>query len=584
DCPLTLYIHAAGPRLSRPTAVCRPGPFCGFLFFFPFWQRGDLLGRLRARVEDPGGAASGFGDWQIEIPIDRQRREEEVRMNGGAPEGEKQMAGIATDVAGPGHDRQEAEEEGQEDGTSESGGQDEGSPPDIFVCPISREIMRDPVVLVETGQVYDRHSIAEWFRMNHSTCPLTGTVLTSQRLTPLYTIRAAIHDWASAQGISLEREAPPTGRPASPGGGCLPDDAATPAQSLDQYGPLDDACHCLPIVSAQSVSAYDVSGLFRLVQEQRMPQSYAALVLLREMTRHIDTMRLKKVRKEIQVDVLRVLLRHTQLQVPAARLLVQMKGTLRMQELLPLLKMNDMDLRREVLTRVFEHGFRYRGKMLEVADAAELAGAQEIVNVVRTFVEDGEGINMSMQAQAGAALVLACLAYRERLRPLLADRAVPALVHCLQHSSDPGMRYPIAKAVQYLCENNDGRSAAQTAGAVPEFVKMLPPVNPEVDYSDFVFDDFFAFVTVPDTALKALYHLAQNPAARREMVEADVVSAVREMISMTQLSDDTKTKYARKLVELLTTSPEYRLRRLMTLPAEAYRSLRQQPNPPRTVA
>ena len=188
-------------------------------------------------------------------------------------------------------------------------------------------------------------------------------------------------------------------------------------------------------------------------------------------------------------------------------------------------------------------------------------------------------IRFPLQAQAGAALVLACLAYRERLRPMLADRAVRALVHCLQHSSDPGMKYPIAKAVQYLCEHNHGRQAAQTAGAVPEFVRMLPPMNPDVDYSDFVFDDFFAFVTVPDTALKALYHLAQNPAARREMVEADVVSAVRQMISITQLSDDTKTKYAKKLLDTLTSSPEFQLRRFMSLPAEAYRSLRQYGTP-----
>lgn len=47
-------------------------------------------------------------------------------------------------------------------------------PPDMFLCPISREVMRDPVVLVETGQMYDRSSIMEWFKMDHNTCPLTG--------------------------------------------------------------------------------------------------------------------------------------------------------------------------------------------------------------------------------------------------------------------------------------------------------------------------------------------------------------------------------------------------------------------------
>lgn len=48
------------------------------------------------------------------------------------------------------------------------------SVPEMFVCPVSRELMKDPVVLVDTGQIYDRTSITEWFRMGNNTCPLTG--------------------------------------------------------------------------------------------------------------------------------------------------------------------------------------------------------------------------------------------------------------------------------------------------------------------------------------------------------------------------------------------------------------------------
>ena len=48
------------------------------------------------------------------------------------------------------------------------------SVPEMFMCPVSRELMKDPVVLVDTGQIYDRTSITEWFRMGNNTCPLTG--------------------------------------------------------------------------------------------------------------------------------------------------------------------------------------------------------------------------------------------------------------------------------------------------------------------------------------------------------------------------------------------------------------------------
>lgn len=48
------------------------------------------------------------------------------------------------------------------------------STPDVFICPVSRELMKDPVALVDTGQIYDRSSIIEWFKKGHNTCPLTG--------------------------------------------------------------------------------------------------------------------------------------------------------------------------------------------------------------------------------------------------------------------------------------------------------------------------------------------------------------------------------------------------------------------------
>lgn len=51
---------------------------------------------------------------------------------------------------------------------------EETSTPEVFICPISRELMRDPVALADTGQIYDRSSIIEWFREGHNTCPLTG--------------------------------------------------------------------------------------------------------------------------------------------------------------------------------------------------------------------------------------------------------------------------------------------------------------------------------------------------------------------------------------------------------------------------
>lgn len=141
-----------------------------------------------------------------------------------------------------------------------------------------------------------------------------GTQLSNRRLAPLYTVRGAIHEWASSKGLNIRP-------PADPAISCPAVDPKD--SSTEQYGPLDDPCHCLSIVSSRSVSAYDVGALFRLVQEQTLPQSYAALVLLREMTRHIDGQQLKRIRKELQMDVLKGLLESNIVQVliPSVRYL-----------------------------------------------------------------------------------------------------------------------------------------------------------------------------------------------------------------------------------------------------------------------
>lgn len=51
-------------------------------------------------------------------------------------------------------------------------------------CPISKEIMKDPVMLKDSGITYDRSSIAEWMRRGHQRDPMTKTELRSRELIP----------------------------------------------------------------------------------------------------------------------------------------------------------------------------------------------------------------------------------------------------------------------------------------------------------------------------------------------------------------------------------------------------------------
>ncbi|XP_065876082.1 U-box domain-containing protein 9 isoform X1 [Euphorbia lathyris] len=74
--------------------------------------------------------------------------------------------------------------------------------PDEFKCPLSKELMRDPVILA-TGQTYDRPFIQKWLKAGNRTCPLTQQVLSHTLLTPNHLIREMILQWCKSQGLEL---------------------------------------------------------------------------------------------------------------------------------------------------------------------------------------------------------------------------------------------------------------------------------------------------------------------------------------------------------------------------------------------
>ncbi|MED6193194.1 hypothetical protein PIB30_016926 [Stylosanthes scabra] len=74
--------------------------------------------------------------------------------------------------------------------------------PRFFLCPISLQIMKDPVTTV-TGITYDRESIEQWLLVQKSkdcVCPVTKQPLPrdSNFLTPNHTLRRLIQGWCSA--------------------------------------------------------------------------------------------------------------------------------------------------------------------------------------------------------------------------------------------------------------------------------------------------------------------------------------------------------------------------------------------------
>jgi len=62
--------------------------------------------------------------------------------------------------------------------------------PDEFFCPISAEIMIDPV-MIEDGHTYERDSIEAWFE-KHDTSPLTNVVIKTKQMFPNLALRKLI--------------------------------------------------------------------------------------------------------------------------------------------------------------------------------------------------------------------------------------------------------------------------------------------------------------------------------------------------------------------------------------------------------
>lgn len=77
--------------------------------------------------------------------------------------------------------------------------------PSHFRCPISLDLMKDPVTM-STGITYDRDSIEKWIDAGKSTCPVTNQVLRNFDQIPNHSIRKMIQDWCVAnKSYGVER-------------------------------------------------------------------------------------------------------------------------------------------------------------------------------------------------------------------------------------------------------------------------------------------------------------------------------------------------------------------------------------------
>ena len=71
--------------------------------------------------------------------------------------------------------------------------------PEEFMCPITRTMFRDPVMLFDSGHTYERSAILSHFERNGAKDPLTRRALSSTKVMTNWAMRNVVQAWTSTR-------------------------------------------------------------------------------------------------------------------------------------------------------------------------------------------------------------------------------------------------------------------------------------------------------------------------------------------------------------------------------------------------
>lgn len=98
-------------------------------------------------------------------------------------------------------------------------GLDDDDAPEEFMCPITYEIMNDPVIASD-GHTYERASVLSWFAKGNMRSPKTGADMTTNTVFPNHGLRSRIIEWREEKiGAATKAQAQAQEGPTSGAGG-----------------------------------------------------------------------------------------------------------------------------------------------------------------------------------------------------------------------------------------------------------------------------------------------------------------------------------------------------------------------------
>jgi len=286
--------------------------------------------------------------------------------------------------------------------------------PDEFRCPISLDLMRDPVI-VSSGHTYDRTSIAQWINSGHHTCPKSGQRLIHTALIPNYALKSLVQQWCYDNNV-------PVNEPTTEG-------SNNNKKKNSKEEAIDHISANKAAADAVKMTAEFLVGKLATGSADIQRQAAYELRLLAKTS---------TVNRSVIAEV------------GAIPFLVTLLGS------------QDSRMQEHAVTTLFNLSIFDNNKILIMA-----AGA---VDSIVEVLESGK----TMEARENAAASIYSLSMVDELKVQIGGRprAIPALVGLLKEGTSIGKK-DAASALFNLAVYNPNKVSVVKAGAVPVLVELL---------------------------------------------------------------------------------------------------------------
>ncbi|XP_019247303.1 PREDICTED: U-box domain-containing protein 13-like isoform X2 [Nicotiana attenuata] len=368
--------------------------------------------------------------------------------------------------------------------------------PDDFRCPISLELMKDPVI-VSSGQTYERSSIEKWLEAGHSTCPKTQQVLTSNTLTPNYVLRSLIAQWCESNGVE------PPKRP-----GSLPNKAAS-ACTPAEHSKIEDLLRKL--TSGKPEDRLSATGEIRLLAKRNADNRVAiaeagAIPLLVDLLSTPDS--------RIQEHAVTALL-NLSICEDNKRSIVTSGAV---PGIVHVLKKGSMEARENAAAALFS---------LSVIDENKvIIGTYGAISPLVTLLSDG---TQRGKKDAATALFNLCI-YQGNKGKAVRAGVVPTLMQLLTEPQG-GMVDEALAILAILASHPEGKAAIGAAGAVPVLVNVIANGSPRNK----------------ENAVAVLVHLCSGD--QHHIVELQELEVMGPLLDLVQNGTDRGKRKATQLLE-----------------------------------